>query len=62
MKKNVGKTDKAVRIVAAAVIGGLGIYFQSCWGLLAIIPLATALIGWCPLYCPIGASTCRKTN
>ena len=46
MNKNVGKTDKAVRIVAAAVIGGLGIYFQSCWGLLANIPHATAHNCW----------------
>jgi len=58
MNKNVGKTDKTVRIILGLAILGIGYYFQSWWGLLGIIPLATALIGWCPLYCPLGLSTC----
>jgi hypothetical protein len=61
MNKNVGKIDKTIRIIAAVVIGALGIYFESWWGLIALVPLATALIGWCPLYCPLGASTCKKS-
>lgn len=62
MNKNVGKIDKTIRIIAAVVIGALGIYFQSWWGLVALVPLATALMGFCPLYCPLGASTCKKTS
>lgn len=61
MNKNVGKIDKTIRIIAAVAIGALGIYFESWWGLIALVPLATALIGWCPLYCPLGASTCKKS-
>lgn len=57
MKKNVGGIDRGLRIVAGLVIGGVGIYFHSWWGLVGIIPLATGLIGWCPAYCPFKIST-----
>jgi hypothetical protein len=58
MKKNVGTIDKIVRIALAALIAGAGIYYQSWFGLVAIVPLATALIGNCPLYSIVGISTC----
>lgn len=60
MKKNVGKIDKAFRIVIGFAAFGLGYYFQSWWGLLGIIPLATAFMGSCPLYLPLGISTIVK--
>jgi len=28
------------------------------WGLIGIVPLATALVGFCPLYRLVGLSTC----
>ena len=59
MQCNVGRTDKVIRIVLGIVIAVLGIAFQSWWGLLAIIPLATALSGRCMLYLPFGLSTCK---
>lgn len=58
MEKNVGKIDKVIRILIALVIAGVGIYYQSWWGLLAIVPLATALTGTCGLYSLFGISTC----
>jgi hypothetical protein len=33
--------------------GAIGI-----WGWLGVVPLATGLIGWCPLYAVLGLSTC----
>lgn len=64
MKVNVGKTDKIGRILLGVTVIALGIYFQSWWGLVGIIPLTTALSGWCPLYSIFGLSTCpaKKTN
>ncbi len=50
MTHNVGNTDKTVRIVIAIIIAATGIYFKSWWGLLAIVPLATAFTGFCPVY------------
>ncbi len=60
MKKNVGTTDKIVRFIIAFVIIALSIMSRSWWGLVAIIPLATALIGFCPIYTIMDIKT-RKT-
>ncbi len=60
MKCNVGKTDKAIRIAIGAGIIAAGIYFQSWLGAAGLIPLFTALTGWCPAYLPLGISTCKK--
>ena len=57
MKSNIGSTDKIIRYLVAVVIGFAGIYFKSWWGLLAIIPLLTALISFCPLYTLVGFKT-----
>jgi hypothetical protein len=62
MKKNIGITDKWIRVVIGLAIGVAGIYFKSWWGLIGLIPLATALINWCPLYLPFGISTRRSKS
>lgn len=59
MDKNVGKTDKVIRIVLGLGIAAAGIYFKSWWGLVALIPLLTAMVGTCGLYLPFGLSTCK---
>lgn len=66
MKKNMGTTDKAIRILIAVVI--LALYFTNVIsGTLAVILLIlagvfvlTSLIGTCPLYLPFGLSTTKK--
>jgi hypothetical protein len=45
MKSNIGNVDRIIRIVIGLGIGALGIAFRSWWGLLALIPLATAAVG-----------------
>ncbi len=62
MKHNVGKADKIIRIILAIIIAGLGYYYQSWWGLVAIVPLATAFMNFCPLYPIFGISTCKKKD
>jgi len=62
MKPNVGKADMIVRIVLAVVIFALGYYFKSWWGLVGIVPLATAFVRWCPAYWPFGISTAKKED
>ena len=59
MKPNVGGLDKKIRIAAGIIILAAGAYFQSWWGVLGIVPLATALINWCPAYLPLNISTCE---
>ena len=63
MQANVGKVDKILRMVIG--LGLISLVFvgpQTPWGWIGIIPLATALIGWCPLYKIIGVNTCKKSS
>ena len=64
METNVGKVDRVVRLVLGLVM--LGAYFVMDeagrnWALLGLIPLATALVGWDPLYRLLGIDT-RKLD
>jgi len=60
MKANVGGIDKTLRLVAGIVIIAAGAYYQNWWGAIGIVPLATALINYCPAYGILGLSTCKK--
>lgn len=60
MKCNVGKEDRIARIVIGICIIGAGVYFQSWLGAIGVIPLITAALGWCPLYVPLGISSCKS--
>ena len=60
MKKNVGQTDKWIRIVLGVALLALLFIVQSDWrwlGLIGIIPLATGFLNFCPLYTLFGIST-----
>jgi hypothetical protein len=61
MKKNMGITDRWIRIVVGLIVIAAGIYFKTWWGSIGIIFLLTALIRSCPLYLPFGIST-RKSR
>ena len=63
MTRNEGTLDRALRIIAGLVL--LSLVFvgpQTMWGLIGIVPLATGLIGFCPLYRIVGLSTCPVKN
>ena len=57
MKFNVGKTDRVIRIVVGLGICAAGWYYHSWLGVIGLVPLVTAAIGWCPAYLPLGLST-----
>ena len=59
MKRNVGTVDQVVRFVIGAVIIIIGYYYKSWWGLVGLLPLATAVFAFCPAYLPFGISTCK---
>jgi len=68
MKKNMGSTDRLLRVVIALGIIGLSLA-GILSGTLAIVLLVlsavflvTAIIGFCPLYAPLGINTCRVKN
>nr|WP_321456164.1 DUF2892 domain-containing protein [uncultured Cohaesibacter sp.] len=59
MTVNVGKLDRVLRVIVGIVL--LAIVFigpKTLWGLIGIVPLATGLFRFCPLYTIIGINTC----
>jgi hypothetical protein len=60
MKLNVGSADRVIRIVVGVAICAAGWYYHSWWGLIGLVPIVTAAIGWCPAYLPIGLSTKKQ--
>ena len=62
MTHNVGTIDRMLRIVVGLVL--LSLIFigpQTWWGLVGVIPLATAFMRNCPAYSLLGVNTCEKT-
>ena len=57
MRRNVGKTDRWIRILVGAAILAIGIANRNWWGAIGLLPLLTAAVRWCPLYALIGIST-----
>lgn len=58
MKRNIGSLDRMIRLVVGLVL--LSLVFvgpQTVWGYLGLIPIITALVGFCPLYAALGMST-----
>ncbi len=65
MKKNMGGSDRIIRIIVALLVVGL-YYFKVIDGTLAYVLLAvaavfllTSFISFCPLYTLFGLSTCK---
>ena len=62
MKKNMGQTDRVIRLIAGIVLLLLAIFAVSgvlagVFYVLAAIMLVTSFIGTCPLYMPFHIST-----
>lgn len=60
MKCNVGGVDRLIRAAIGTLIAAAGIYYESLWGLLAVIPLVSAAISFCSLYEILKISTCKE--
>ncbi|MQX38076.1 YgaP family membrane protein [Roseospira navarrensis] len=63
MTKNMGGMDRAIRLIVgiALIAGAFLIPALYPWGFIGIVPVATALIGWCPAYVPFGFKTCKTS-
>jgi hypothetical protein len=66
MKKNMGRWDRTLRLVAALVIAGLliaGVLKGTAAIVLAVVALIfviTTFVSYCPLYAPLGIDTKKK--
>ena len=64
MKKNMGNTDRTIRLVIAGILALL--WFQNIitgtWGIIALIVAGvfalTSLVSFCPLYALLGINSC----
>lgn len=67
MKKNIGRTDKIIRIVAGIILVAIGFLVpMTSTGLQVVIIivgaalLVTAILGFCPLYALLKTNTLGK--
>ena len=61
MTRNIGNTERLLRVVAGLVLIGLAATQNvGVWGWLGLVPLATGLMGWCPPYSLLGINTCKN--
>lgn len=59
MKANVGGIDRILRIlVGAALILWAAVLGGPVWAWIGVVPLATGLFKFCPIYPILGMSTC----
>jgi hypothetical protein len=73
MDQNVGSVDQTLRTAVGAVAGAasLGILTETVsfpavlspvLGIVAIMMLATAAVGTCPIYSMVGVDSCSRTS
>ncbi len=61
MTQNIGTTERVIRaIVGICLISLVFVGPQTVWGWIGVVPLGTAIIGWCPPYAMLGINTCAK--
>lgn len=68
MTKNVGPTDRTIRIVLAVLFvflittGATEGAIAWILGILAVTLVATSFVSWCPLYAPFKISTVKRNS
>lgn len=63
MKANEGSFDRIIRVILGLIILALWFVLQGnakYFALIGLIPLITAILGWCPLYSIFGMNTCKR--
>ena len=68
MKKNMGNTDKLIRLLFALLIAVL--YFTNVitgtlaiiLGIVAVVMVLTSLVSFCGLYTVLGINTCKRQD
>lgn len=62
MTVNMGMIDRAARLVLGVVLIALALFNGMSWGWVGVVPLLTAIVGFCPLYTLIGLNTCGRKS
>lgn len=63
MIKNINDPERVIRFIVGVVLVSMAFWGpRNNWFLLGIIPLATGLVGTCPLYMALGINTRDHTH
>ncbi|MBT9264067.1 MULTISPECIES: YgaP family membrane protein [Pseudomonas] len=61
MKANIGTIDRSLRIIAGLLLIGLSLSgVIGVWGWIGLVPLATGIFRFCPVYTVLGIKTCNR--
>jgi len=65
MMKNMGSADRILRLIVGIALVLFAIFgpAEITWKWIAwigVVPIVTALIGWCPAYTVLGIKTCKS--
>jgi len=60
MNKNIGNTDRTIRMILGLALIIWGIISANYWGAIGIVLIATALVKTCPAYTVLGVKTDKK--
>ena len=62
MKANIGTIDRCLRILAGLLLIGLSLSgVIGVWGWIGLVPLATGIFRFCPVYTLLGIKSCQST-
>ena len=61
MKANIGTIDRSLRIVVGLILIGLSLSgVIGVWGWIGLVPLATGIFRFCPVFTLLGIKTCNR--
>lgn len=60
MKSNVGGVDKWLRIIVGLLLIVWAATGGPVWAWVGVVPLATGVFNFCPLYRLVGINTCKR--
>ncbi|WP_248799406.1 DUF2892 domain-containing protein [Pseudomonas sp. MWU13-2105] len=62
MKANLGTIDRSLRIAVGLLLIGLSLSgVIGLWGWIGLVPLATGVFSFCPVYTLLGIRTCKRS-
>lgn len=60
MSRNEGTLDRVLRVIVGLVLIALALNGTFApWGWIGVVPLATGILGVCPVYSLLGIRTCK---
>ena len=62
MKTNVGRTDKVLRIALGLALIAWALLGGPAWAWIGVVPLATGLFNFCPVYALLGFNSGRAKS